>query len=467
MTLFLYNTLTRKKESFAPISESDVRIYCCGPTVYDSAHIGNCRAFVLFDLLVRVLRDIYPKVTAVRNITDIDDKIILRAKEAGISITDLTEHTIAAFHEDMEALGVLPPTHEPRATDYVPCMQEMIQGLITKGHAYEAEGHVLFETQTAPHYGQLSRMDRAGQIEGARVEIAPYKRDPSDFVLWKPSSPDVIGWNSPWGRGRPGWHIECSAMSRSLLGETFDIHAGGLDLIFPHHENEMAQSFCCHGHIQSHTWVHNGFLMVDGEKMSKSLGNFHTARSLIAGEAMPAVRGETLRAFLLSSHYRAPFDFTKSGLLQARVNLDKWYGILRDAGINEACSNSNTVPPTQEMYTALRDDLNTARAYGELHRLATLARSQQRDEQAFRQAALTLRASANLMGLLEAQPQDWFQAQSTSGGASLSEIEAYIEQRNAARLAKDFTTSDKIRDKLEAMGVLLEDGPNGTSWRRS
>ncbi|MGB1008054.1 MAG: cysteine--tRNA ligase, partial [Thalassobaculaceae bacterium] len=322
-----HNTLTRTKAPFVPLDPSHVRMYVCGPTVYDLAHIGNARPVVVFDVLFRVLRAAYPaaRVTYVRNITDIDDKINQRARDSGEAIGDITARTTAVFQADMAALGALPPTVEPRATAHVEHMIAMTESLIAGGHAYAAEGHVLFSVPSMADYGQLSGRDRDEQIAGARVEVAPYKRDPADFVLWKPSDADTPGWDSPWGRGRPGWHIECSAMSREYLGETFDIHGGGLDLVFPHHENEIAQSRCAHGSDRmASVWMHNGYVTVEGEKMSKSLGNFYTVHELLADHP-----GEALRYALLSGHYRAPWDFSMAGLASAKTALDRLYQALR------------------------------------------------------------------------------------------------------------------------------------------
>ena len=332
MALTIYNTLSREKEPFTPIEPAHVRLYVCGPTVYDYVHIGNARPVVAFDVLYRLLKRHYPRVTYVRNITDIDDKIMNRAAESGESIDALTDRTGAAYQTDMARLGALAPDHEPRATQYVGQMIALIERLIARGHAYVAEGHVLFSVPSMPDYGQLSRKPRDELVAGARVEVAPYKKDPADFVLWKPSSEAQAGWPSPWGRGRPGWHIECSAMSGALLGETFDIHAGGLDLIFPHHENEIAQSRSAFGHaIMAKYWMHNGFLNISGEKMSKSLGNFLTVHELL--DQYP---GEVIRLLLLSAHYRQPLDFNQDGLQQAKATLDRWYGALRGKEIGRA-----------------------------------------------------------------------------------------------------------------------------------
>ena len=362
MPLDLFNTLTRRKEHFEPQVAGKVGLYVCGPTVYDYAHIGNARPVVVFDVLYRLLKHLYPEVRYVRNITDVDDKIIDRASQSGEPIDSVTARTTEAYHQDMAALNALPPDIEPRATRHIAQMVRMIEKLIGQGNAYEADGHVLFSVPSMPDYGMLSRRSRDELIAGARVEVAPYKRDPADFVLWKPSSDDIPGWPSPWGRGRPGWHIECSAMAAEHLGETFDIHGGGLDLIFPHHENEIAQSVCSHGGAPlARYWVHNGFLTVEGEKMSKSLGNFFTVRDLL-GE----FPGEAIRLTLLGAHYRQPLDFTRDLLRQSKGNLDRWYNALRCA---EEAPSETEVP--FEVLAALEDDLNTPMAISHVHALAT------------------------------------------------------------------------------------------------
>ena len=442
MSLVIYNTLSREKEPFVPIDPAHVRLYVCGPTVYDYVHIGNARPVVAFDVLYRLLKRRYPRVTYVRNITDIDDKIMARANECDESIESLTQRTGDAYQSDMRRLGALAPDHEPRATEYVGQMVELIQRLIDKGHAYAADGHVLFSVPSMPDYGRLSRKPRDELIAGARVEVAPYKKDPADFVLWKPSADAQAGWPSPWGRGRPGWHIECSAMSSALLGETFDIHGGGLDLIFPHHENEIAQSRSAFGHaIMAKYWMHNGFLNISGEKMSKSLGNFLTVHELL--DQYPA---EAIRLLLLTAHYRQPLDFTHEGLQQARATLDRWYGLLRDKSVQPA----DAVP--QSVEDALSDDLNTPLAISAVHQLSDPA---------------SLLAGANALGLLQQQPERWFRwTPEGASGPSDAEIEVAIAARQAAREAKDFKESDRIRDELKAKGVILEDGPKGTTWKR-
>jgi len=441
--LYFHNTLRRGKERFAPLEPGHVRLYACGPTVYDRIHVGNARPLVVFDLLVRVLRRLYPKVTYARNITDVDDKINARAAEEGITIRELTARTIDAFHDDCAALGVLAPDIEPRATDHIPQMIAMIERLIEGRHAYEAEGHVLFHVSSMDSYGQLSRRSRDELVAGARVDIAPFKKDPADFVLWKPSGADQPGWTSPWGFGRPGWHIECSAMSAAYLGESFDIHAGGLDLIFPHHENEIAQSCCAHKKdIMANVWMHNGYVTVDGEKMSKSLGNFTTVADVLAVHP-----GEAVRYALLTAHYRAPLDFSMKGVAEAKAALDTLYRAVgdADAGAVDAA-----------VMAALADDLNTPVALARLHELARLANKGEAG------AAAALRASAELMGILTSDADAWFKG----GQADQVEIEEAIAARAAAKKARDFTEADRIRDDLAARGILLEDTADGTKWRR-
>ena len=449
VTLRLHNTLSRKKEVFEPFDANNIRLYVCGPTVYDFAHIGNARPVVVFDVLVRVLRSLYGKshVTYVRNITDVDDKINARAAESGEDIRTITARTTEAFHADMKALGAREPNVEPRATDHIAEMQDMIKALLDKGFAYGAEGHVLFEVGKWDAYGGLSGHNRDEIIAGARVEVAPYKKDPADFVLWKPSSADEPGWDSPWGFGRPGWHLECSAMSRKYLGDTFDIHGGGQDLIFPHHENEIAQSRCAHGtDVMAKYWLHNGYLMAEGEKMSKSLGNFYTVHDLL--DEFP---GEAVRLALLQTHYRQPLDFTKASIAAARKTLDHWYDLIKDG----AADDKRVSDPVMD---ALSDDLNTPKAIAELHQLADGAKGDD-------QAAATFRASAHLLGLLWQDPKDWFAWKPKAAEAvDEAEITALIAARNQARADKDFAESDRIRDELAAKGVVLKDGPEGTTW---
>lgn len=456
--LHIHNTLSRQKEPFSPLEPDNVRMYVCGPTVYDFAHLGNARPVVVFDTLYRLLKRHFPKVTYVRNITDIDDKIMARAAETGEDIATLTTRTTAAFHADMDALNALRPDIEPRATQYVSHMIALCQTLLDKGHAYEAEGHVLFNVPSMPEYGQLSRRSRDELVAGARVEVAPYKKDPADFVLWKPSHAEQQGWESPWGRGRPGWHIECSAMAKDNLGETFDIHGGGLDLIFPHHENEIAQSRCAHhGAPLAKYWMHNGFLTINSDKMSKSLNNFYTVRELIS--ETPA---EALRLTLLSAHYRQPLDFSVESLRQSKATLDKWYGALRGLKPNQA----EAVPA--EIETALLDDLNTPQAIAFVHELANELNKNRQGPEA---AALAgkLRAAGQALGLLFQSAEDWFKWQSkeeTLSSMSDTEIEQQITARAEAKKAKNFALADTIRKTLLANGIILEDSATGTTWRR-
>ncbi|AZV39625.1 cysteine--tRNA ligase [Komagataeibacter xylinus] len=447
--LHLHDSRTRSTTPFTPLAPDNVRVYYCGPTVYDLAHIGNLRAMLTADVLVRLLRHLYPHVTYVRNITDVDDKINARAHANNESIADLTARTIHDFHEDLAAVRILPPDIEPRATHHIGEMQDMIARLIESGHAYEAEGHVLFAVDTYPSYGALSGRSPDDLIAGARVEVAPYKRNAGDFVLWKPSDDQMPGWDSPWGRGRPGWHIECSAMSHRYLGESFDIHGGGSDLLFPHHENERAQSMCCHphGHFANH-WVHNAMLLVNGEKMSKSLGNFLTVRDVLRDT--PA---EALRLLLLRAQYRSVLNFTREGLDEAKQMLDRFYRAL------EALDPAQpAVEPPESVVSVLCDDLNTPRALAEMHALADRAVAGDS------MAAAQLRAAGNLIGLLHDTPEAWFRS-----GAKVdpAEIERLIEERLAARKARDFARADEIRNTLAAQGIVLEDGPQGTTWRQA
>jgi cysteinyl-tRNA synthetase len=462
MPLSLYNTLTRRKEPFEPLDPTRVRLYVCGPTVYDFAHIGNARAVVAFDLLYRVLRHEYGEshVSHVRNITDVEDKIIAAARENGEPIDALTRRTTAIFHEDMAALGNLPPDIEPRATEYIPQMVAMIERLIASGHAYAAEGHALFRVASYGKYGALSRRSRADMIAGARVEVAPYKEDPGDFVLWKPSSPEQPGWDSPWGRGRPGWHIECSAMCESTLGETFDIHGGGLDLIFPHHENEIAQSTCAHdGRPFARYWMHNGMLTVGGAKMAKSEGNFITVR-----EALAEAPGEVIRLALLGTHYRDPLDWTPDRLRQARQSLDRFYRALtlpRDPIFEKFGEADAALGPLRE---ALADDLNAPLALTRLHDLAgAINRTSSDAERSALQTALE--RGGQLMGLLGESPLEWLRG---SARAEADHIEQRIAARSAARRQRRFGEADRIRAGLAAEGIILEDKPDGTTtwWRK-
>ncbi|MGI9385378.1 MAG: cysteine--tRNA ligase [Methyloligellaceae bacterium] len=448
MGLELYNTLTRKKQPFAPLDPERVRVYVCGPTVYDYAHIGNARPIVVFDLLTRLLRFLYgaEHVTYARNITDVDDKINARAKDEGMPISDLTERTTAQFHADVKALGALPPDIEPRATEHIPEMIALIERLIETGNAYAADGHALFHVPSMPGYGALSGRSTDEMLAGARVDVAPYKKDPMDFVLWKPSAEDEPGWESPWGRGRPGWHIECSAMSEAHLGQVFDIHGGGVDLVFPHHENEIAQSTCAHGtEIMAQVWMHNGYLQVEGEKMSKSLGNFFTVHDLL--QDWP---GEAIRLTMLMTHYRQPLNWTEAGVREAKRTLDHWYDLSADA--ERGCMLC------ADVLQALEDDLNTPKALAAMHELRHQAAKGEAG------AAACLKACAQFLGLLAQDPEDWAAWRPRSVTVDETEVESLIAARSAARDGKNWTEADRIRDALAAMGVALKDGPEGTTW---
>jgi len=456
--MYLHDTLRGEKIEFEPLKDGEVTMYLCGPTVYNYAHIGNARPAVVFDVLARLLRRKY-KLTYARNITDVDDKINQASVETGKPIDEITEQFITAYNDDMGALGVLPPDIEPRATQHVEQMIEMIAALIEKGFAYEAEDHVLFDVQANPDYGKLSKRDIRELIAGARVEVAPYKRAPQDFVLWKPSTPELPGWDSPWGRGRPGWHIECSAMSATHLGRTIDIHAGGQDLVFPHHENELAQSTCVHdGEPFARFWVHNGFLSMDSTKMSKSLGNVLLVHDLIKQE-----RGEIIRLALLSAHYRQPLDWSDETLEDARRKLDRLYGAIRGIEIDDAIRKAAAPPAT--FITALEDDLNTPKALAELFDGArTLNKTEDKAER--QKLAAELLAAGDLVGLIQSDPDDWFSA-SDDSDIDAGEIEELIAQREQARASGDYAAADKIRDDLAARGITIEDGSTGTRWRRS
>jgi len=457
MNIKFYNTLTRQKEAFEPANPPKVTIYVCGPTVYNLPHIGNARPAVVFDVLARFLRTRF-EVLYARNITDIDDKINARAAETGRPIKEIAGENVDAYLADMEALGVCRPDIEPYATDHIDQMIEMISGLIESGHAYEAEGHVLFRVSSYDDYGHLSRRDRRQLMDGARVEVAPYKEDAGDFVLWKPSTDDLPGWDSPWGRGRPGWHIECSAMAAEHLGNTIDIHGGGNDLIFPHHENEIAQSTCAHGGEQfARFWMHNGFVNVDHTKMSKSLGNVILVRDLLGDQP-----GEVVRLALLSAHYRQPLDWSDELLEESRRKLDRLYSALRNAeGWQDSWQQAEPAPAFLE---ALGDDLNTPKALAELFGLAR-ALNKSEDAAEKTQLAATLRASGEVIGLLSADLEEWFGGDEDDDLAAT--VEAMLEQRVAARAAKDFAEADRIRDALTEMGIVIEDGPDGTRWQRS
>ena len=445
-TLRLHNTKTRRKELFAPLDPGNVRVYLCGPTVYDLAHIGNARNAVVFDILVRLLRRLYPRVTYVRNITDIDDKINARAAASGESIGAITAATTAAYHQDMAALGNLPPDLEPRATAHIPEIIMIVERLIAGGYAYEAEGHVLFAVAADADYGKFSGRAPEELLAGARVEVAPYKRAAGDFVLWKPSAPELPGWDSPWGRGRPGWHIECSAMSWKHLGENFDIHGGGDDLIFPHHENEIAQSCCAFlGSSFAQVWVHNRMLLVNGEKMSKSLGNFVTIR-----DALEETPGEALRLLLISTHYRAPLDFNDLALREAKHTLDRFYRAIMDAPA------ALPIEEPEYVIAALCEDLNTPLAISAMHALANNALHGDSE------AAGQLQRAGQLLGLLKQAPADWFR-----GDVDQAAVDALILKRSFARQNRNFAEADRLRHEIEKYGVVVEDNPGGvTSFRK-
>ncbi|KGB82968.1 cysteinyl-tRNA synthetase [Rhodovulum sp. NI22] len=439
----LHNTKTRRKEVFTPIDPRDVRMYVCGPTVYDRAHLGNARPVLVFDVLYRLLRHAYGPghVTYVRNFTDVDDKIIRRAEETGREIGAITEETIRWYHEDMEALGTLRPDHEPRATEYIPQMVAMIGDLISKGHAYVAEGHVLFAVESYAGYGALSGRTVDDMIAGARVEVAPYKRNPMDFVLWKPSSPDQPGWDSPWGRGRPGWHIECSAMSYELLGESFDIHGGGNDLMFPHHENEIAQSCCAHPEGDfARVWMHNEMLQVEGKKMSKSLGNFFTVRDLLD----QGVPGEVIRFVMLSTHYRKPMDWTAEKAKDAEKTLRKWVGIVH--------LEETSGPPDPRLIEELSNDLNTAGAIAVLHKLAS------------EQDCAGLKNSLEFLGLPTRSEGRWELTSQRVRREVSDQVRGLIEEWRQARSEKNYQRADKIRDGLGAAGISVDYATNGENW---
>lgn len=467
--LKLYNSLKRTKEDFVPINPDHVRIYACGPTVYSYAHIGNARMAVVFDLLARLLRQQFPQVTYVSNITDVEDKIIAASQETGEPIDTLTRKFEAIYNADMAALGVEPPDVQPRVTEHIPEIIALNEALIERGHAYAAEGHVLFNVPSFEAYGGLSGRSRDDQIAGARVEIAPYKKDAADFILWKPSTPDQPGWDSPHGRGRPGWHSECSAMAEKHLGLPFDIHGGGADLKFPHHENEIAVSCCAHGHETdlsafAKTWVHNGFVTVAGEKMSKSIGNVVLAHDLIN----KGIKGEVIRFALLSGHYRQPLDWTDDGIAQAKRTLDRYYQILlqlQDIGLE-------AVEIPSGILGALNDDLNTPKAFAELNALAKEAADKKTPR-----AKTSLLAAGALMGFLLEDPAAWLgygetenMSDSQNAGSAndnAAEIDALVAERTAAKKEKNFARADAIRDELLARKIIVEDFPDGSKWRKA
>lgn len=479
MTIKLHNTLTKKKTDFKPIDKTNVRMYVCGPTVYDKAHIGNARAVVVFDALYRVLINEYGKehVTYARNITDVDDKINAASKERGIDISELTVQTTKMFHDDMAALNCIAPNIEPRATEHIPQMIDMCNILINNGNAYEADGHVLFSVQSDPHYGHLSRRSREEMVAGARVEIAPYKKDPADFVLWKPSKTDEPGWDSPWGRGRPGWHIECSVMSTKYLGETFDIHGGGADLQFPHHENEIAQSCCAYPNSEfAKYWVHNGFLSVEGEKMSKSLGNFITVNDLLE----KGVDGIAIRYALLATHYRKPLDWNKKALYDAYTSLNRFFSVLKK-------HNGEDFKVPNEFIEALKEDLNTPKALAIMHKYSNEGEASKLkacakfidilpDEKYANKLNNSSHKTLEYIGFIGGTEIDYTSPYGSNHihdekrvlyEISDSEINDLIEKRKVAREQKDWAESDRIRDELSSKGIVLKDNPDGTTeWNK-
>ena len=455
-TLHLYNTLEKKTSVFNPIDKDDVRMYACGPTVYDFIHIGNARPLVIFDVLVRLLRTMYSKVTYVRNITDIDDKINKRATEKEIQISELTKETIKNFHYDCKSLGNLNPDFEPRATDHINEIIEMIEILISKRFAYVSSGNVLFSVGKFKKYGMLSGRSLKDMISGSRVDIAEYKDKPGDFILWKPSTEDLPGWDSPWGRGRPGWHIECSAMSKKYLGEQFDIHAGGLDLIFPHHENEIAQSCCANdSEVMANFWLHNGYVTSDGEKMSKSLGNFTTINELLFH-----FDGEAIRYALLQAHYRAPLSFSKKSLEEAKKSLSRLYRAVDGFEVNGK--------PDEELIINLCDDINTPKALARAHYLTDEA------NKGSKECAQKLKNSSKLLGILSQSTEEWFkfrkesnQSQRFEISMTENEIEELILERKTAKDSKDYSKADQIRERLLKLDIVLEDRADKTIWRKN
>lgn len=453
--IYLHNTLKQRKNKFIPIDANNVRMYVCGPTVYDKAHLGNAKTPVVYDVLYRLLCYVYGKehVTYVSNITDVDDKILNKHKETGKSIREITEQTYNWYIDDMKKLNVLSPNYRPRATEYIPEMIKLVELLLKNGHAYIADKQVLFDVDSMPNYGFLSGRSMKEMVAGARVEIADYKKNPADFILWKPSDADQPGWNSPWGYGRPGWHLECSAMSSKLLGNDFDIHGGGSDLIFPHHENECAQSCCAYpGTHFAHYWVHTGMLMINGVKMSKSLGNFYTVDEILA--KYPA---EALRLLFLTTHYHQPFNFTFEGLEQAKAILDKFYNAL----LKNADIPAEKTEPSEKLIAALCDDLNTPLALSYLHEtLGNLNKAETKEERIKYKSELL--ANAYMLGLLYNDAESWFKGAASDD----AEIEALIAKRTEAKKNKDWATADAIRNELKERGIVLEDSAAGTTWKK-
>jgi len=452
----LYNTETKAKTEFIPLDPHNVTVYVCGPTVWNHAHIGNYRPPVIFDVLVRVLRAQFSSVTYARNITDIDDKINKAAAEEGVDISVISERYTDFYHQGLEALGVLPTDVEPKVTDHVGEIHQKIQTLIDRGHAYEADGHVLFDVPSFKGYGELSKRDPEELLAGARIDIASYKKNEGDFVLWKPSDDDQPGWDSPWGRGRPGWHIECTAMAATHLGDTIDIHGGGHDLVFPHHENERAQSTCAHGTKFVNYWMHNGFVNVNKEKMSKSIGNVLLVRDLLEQAS-----GEAIRYVLLSAHYRAPLDWTDDALLQANNSLDRFYGALRKMSHITVPSDIGDQKP-KAFVEAMLDDLNVPKAMAELFALTKQANSSDLDEELVKIKAGLLQ-SGEWLGLFQQDPEAWFSG--SSDDVNAQEINALIAERSQAKADKNWARADEIRDLLADKKVVVEDSASGTTWR--
>ncbi|MBI79238.1 MAG: cysteine--tRNA ligase [Pseudomonadota bacterium] len=459
MSLYIHNTLTGSRELFEPITPGKVRMYVCGPTVYNFAHIGNARPAVVFDVLARLLRTSYD-LRYVRNVTDVDDKINAAAKSQNIEISELTLKYLDAYHNDMAKLGVLEPDLEPKVTEHIDDIILFIKKLIQKGYAYEAESHVIFDVSSFHDYGILSGRNKDQLLAGARVEVAPYKKDPADFILWKPSKSEEVGWDSNWGRGRPGWHIECSVMAEAHLGEIIDIHGGGQDLIFPHHENELAQSSCTLKH-KSHCryWMHNGLVSFDKEKMSKSIGNI-----LLVNDLLKEFPGEVIRLALLSSHYRQPLDWNSNILDDSQKKLDKLYGALRSAGIKEKHVKSEKALP-DSILGALNDDLNTPLALAELFSMAKDLNLEKNEENRFKKAA-KLRAGAELLGLLSNNPEKWFTSSKESTEINHQEIEILLKKRDKMRKDGFYAEADQIRIKLEKHNIIIEDSQQGAKWRR-
>ena len=456
--IYLHDTLKQRKVEFKPIDENNVRMYVCGPTVYDKAHLGNAKTPVVYDILYRLLCHVYGKehVTYVSNITDVDDKILNKHKETGKPIREITEQTYNWYIEDMAKLNVLPPNHRPRATEYIAEMIKQVEKLLENKHAYISENQVLFDVDSMPSYGTLSGRSMKEMLAGARIEVGEYKKNPADFILWKPSDADQPGWNSPWGYGRPGWHLECSAMSSKLLGNDFDIHGGGSDLIFPHHENEMAQSCGAYpGTRFAHYWVHTGMLMINGVKMSKSLGNFYTVDEIL--DKHPA---EALRLLFLTTHYHQPFNFTFEGLQQAKAILDKFYNAL----LKNKDVPTIEIEPDSRVVEALADDLNTPLALSYLHEIVNDLNKAESEEERSRLKSLLIK-SAYMLGLLYNEPEGWFKGEGNDDEAA--EIEILIAKRAEAKKNKDWATADAIRDELKAKGIVLEDSPTGTTWKKA